>query len=71
MMPLTFAQAGQVVEVLKVGGKESVKKHLGDLGFVEGAQVSVVSSHDGDMIINVKDSKLAITREMASRVMIK
>ena len=57
MLPLSFAKAGDKVLVVKIGGKEEVKKHLEDLGFVVGVQVEVNSAvGDGNVIVNVKDS---------------
>ncbi len=70
MLPLTFVKAGDLAKVIKVHGKDNVKKHLADLGFVDGTIVNVISSHDGDIILNVKDSRLAVTREMADKIMI-
>lgn len=70
MLPLTFVKTGDLAKVIKVNGKDNVKKHLADLGFVDGTIVNVISSHDGDIILNVKDSRLAVTREMADKIMI-
>lgn len=70
MLPLTFVKTGDLAKVIKVSGKDNVKKHLADLGFVDGTIVNVISSHDGDIILNVKDSRLAVTREMADKIMI-
>lgn len=70
MLPLTFVKTGDFAKVIKVSGKDNVKKHLADLGFVDGTIVNVISSHDGDIILNVKDSRLAVTREMADKIMI-
>ena len=70
MLPLTFVKTGDLAKVIKVSGKDNVKKHLADLGFVDGTIVNVISSHDGDIILNVKDSRLAVTKEMADKVMI-
>jgi len=70
VLPLTFTPAGDWVVVKKVGGAPEVKKHLEDLGFVEGAEIQVVSSHGGNMIIKLKDTSLAIVKEMASRIMV-
>ncbi len=70
MLPLTYVKTGDMAKVLKVSGKDMVRKHLADLGFVDGAIVTVISSHDGDIILNVKDSRLAVTREMADKIMI-
>lgn len=70
MLPLTFVKTGDMAKVIKVNGRDNVKKHLADLGFVDGTIVNVISSHDGDIILNVKDSRLAVTREMADKIMI-
>ena len=69
MLPLTFVKTGDLAKVIKVNGRDNVKKHLADLGFVDGTIVNVISSHDGDIILNVKDSRLAVTREMAEKIM--
>jgi len=68
MLPLSFGASGDDLMVKQVGGSEDVKQHLGDLGFVPGAVVRVISSHNGDMIVDLKGTKLAITREMASKI---
>ncbi len=68
MLPLTLAEQGETVIVVSVGGNDASKKHLSDLGFVEGSEVNVVSSHNGDLIVNVKGTRLAMTREMAQKV---
>ena len=70
MLPLTFVKTGDLAKVIKVNGRDNVKKHLADVGFVDGPIVNVISSHDGDIILNVKDSRLAVTREMADKIMI-
>lgn len=70
MLPLTLAKAGEQVRVARISGSQEIKKHLEDLGFVEGTVITVVSSHEGDVIINLKDSRLAVTREMAQKVMV-
>ena len=70
MLPLAFVKSGDFVKILKVKGKDDAKKHLNDLGFVEGTVCAVISSHSWDVILNVKDSRLAITKEMADRIMI-
>ena len=66
VLPLSLANAGETVLVARVGGRPDVKK----LGFVPGAEISVVSSHEGDMIISVKEARLAVTREMAGKIMV-
>ncbi len=70
MMPLTLANAGEENMILKVGGNNEVKRHLEDLGFVAGANVTVVSSMSGNLIVNVKDTRVAISKEMAGKIMI-
>ena len=70
MLPLTYVKSGEIVKVVKVSGNDSAKKHMNDLGFVSGTVLQVVSSHDGDIILSVKDSRLAITKEMSERIMI-
>ena len=70
MLPLTFVKTGDIVKVTKINGKDNAKKRLAELGFVDGTIVNVISSHNGDIILNVKDSRLAVTREMADKIMI-
>lgn len=70
MMPLTLAPAGQINTILKVGGNPSVRSHLEDLGFVAGADVSVISTISGNLIVRVKESRVAISKEMAGKIMI-
>ena len=70
MMPLLFAGVGEDNIIRKVGGNQETKKHLEDLGFVVGGTVTVVSEISGNMIVKVKDSRVAISREMAGKIMI-
>ena len=70
MMPLTLADAGEENMIRKVGGNDETKRHLEDLGFVAGSNVTVVSSIGGNLIVNVKDSRVAISKEMAGKIMI-
>lgn len=70
MLPLTFAEAGEVNIIKKVGGSPEVKKHLEDLGFVVGGNVSVINSIGGNIIVNVKEVRVAISREMAQKIMV-
>ena len=70
MLPLTFASEGDRVIVRKVSGAAETKKHLEDLGFVSGAEIRVISSHSGNLIIKVKDTSLALVKEMASRILV-
>ncbi len=70
MMPLCFANPGEDLVVKKVGGSQDVKLHLEELGFVVGGKVSVVSEIAGNVIVNVKESRVAISREMAQKIMV-
>ncbi len=70
MMPLTMASPGEENIIRKVGGREETRKFLENLGFVAGGTVTVVSEIGGNMIVNVKDSRVAINKEMASKIMI-
>ena len=70
MMPLYLAQIGKEETIVKVGGNAEVKKHLEDLGFVVGGTITVITDNGGNLIVNVKDSRLAINKDMASKIMI-
>ena len=70
MMPLTMASAGETNMIRRVGGKDETKKFLETLGFVVGGEVSVVNTINGNLIVNVKDSRVAISKEMANKIMI-
>lgn len=69
-MPLTMAKAGEVNHIKKIGGKAEIKKFLENLGFVVGSAVTVISEISGNLIVNVKDSRVAISREMASKIIV-
>ncbi len=69
-MPLTLAKAGEPVAIKRVGGREDTRKFLENLGFVPEAVVTVVSAAGGNMIVNVKDSRVAIGKDMAVRIMV-
>ena len=69
-MPILMTQPGDDVTVAKITGNSSVKQRLGELGFVAGTSVKVVQSHGGDMIVKIRDSRLAITRDMAAKIMV-
>ncbi|MDE6722950.1 MAG: ferrous iron transport protein A [Eubacterium sp.] len=69
-MPLTLADIGGENIIKKIGGKPDIKQHLENLGFVVGGAVSIVSSIGGNLIVNVKDSRVAISKEMASKIMV-
>ena len=70
MMPLSMAGIGESNTIKKVGGKEETRLFFECLGFVVGAQVSVVSDINGNMIVNIKDSRVAIGKEMANKIMV-
>ena len=70
MMPLTLAPQGEELMIRKVGGNPELKKHLEDMGFVAGGSVTVVSSLGGNLIVNVKETRVAVSREMAGRIMV-
>ena len=70
MMPLVLANPGEENVIRKVGGSPDVKKHIEDLGFVVGGTVTVVSTIGGNVIVAVKESRLAISKEMAQKIMI-
>ena len=69
-MPLSLADIGEENTVKKIGGSPEVKKHLENLGFVVGGKVTVVTSLGGNVIVNVKGSRVAISEEMARKIMI-
>ena len=70
MMPLTLANMGEENLIHRVGGSPEVKKHLEDLGFTAGGPVTVVSALGGNIIVKVKESRIAISEEMARKIMI-
>ena len=69
-MPLSMVEEGEPKTIVKVGGKEEVRKFLENLGFVDGTVVTVVSSLGGNMISKVKDSRVALGRDMASKIQV-
>ena len=69
-MPLTLANAGEENIIKKVGGKPEVKKHLENLGFVAGGSVPLVTILGGNVLDNVKEPRVAISKEMAQKIMI-
>ncbi|MBQ7822047.1 MAG: ferrous iron transport protein A [Clostridia bacterium] len=70
MMPLTFATVGEENIIKKIGGLPEVKKHLENLGFVVGSSVTIINTIGGNLIVNVKDSRIAVSREMAQKIMV-
>ncbi len=70
MMPLTLADRGETSVIKKIGGSPEVKKHLENLGFVVGGDVTIVNALGGNLIVNVKESRVAISQEMAQKIMV-
>ena len=69
MMPLTLAKPGETVTIRKITGKDELRQHLAELGFVVDSTVTVVSEIAGNLILQVKDSRIALDRSMANRIM--
>jgi len=69
-MPIYMARTGEEYLVKKVGGLEETKHHLKNLGFVPGAQISVVALMNGNLIVQIKDSRVALSRELAEKIII-
>ena len=70
MMPLTLASVGEKNMIQKIGGSPEVRKHLENLGFVAGGDVTVINTMGGNVIVNVKEARVAISKEMAQKIMI-
>ena len=70
MMPLTLAEVGEENIIRRIGGKQEVKAHLENLCFVVGGAVTIINTIGGNVIVNVKESRIAISKEMAQRIMI-
>ena len=70
MMPLTMARPGETVTIRKITGKDEVRLHLAELGFVVDSQVTIVNEIAGNLIVQVKESRLALDKTMANRIMI-
>ena len=69
MMPLTMAEAGREIQIRKIGGKDETRRFLESLGFVTGGFVAVVSEINGNLIVKVKDARVAISMEMENKIM--
>ncbi|MBE6355118.1 FeoA family protein [Treponema sp.] len=69
-MPLNLSRPGEPLLVKKINGKEEVRRFLENLGFVAGAQVSVVSENMGNVIVQIKDCRVAISKEMAQKIIV-
>ena len=70
MLPLCFVEDGEEVTVRKIGGLPEVKKHLENLGFIPGSAVSVISKTGGNLIVKVKESRIAVSEAMARKIMV-
>ncbi len=70
MMPLTMARSGETVTIRKISGKDEVRRHLAGLGFVVDSDVTVVSEIAGNLIVQVKDSRIALDKSMANRIQV-
>ena len=70
MMPLTMAETSRMIQIRKLGGKAETRRFLESLGFVMGGFVTVVSEINGNLIVKVKDSRVAISKEMANKIMV-
>lgn len=68
-MPLTMLNIGETGEIKRIGGNEETRRFLNNLGFVVGAEVVVVSAIGGNVIVNIKDSRVAINEDMAKHIM--
>ncbi len=70
MMPLTLCPIGESNIIKKIGGRQDTRKFLESLGFVAGGEVSVVAAIGGNLIVNIKESRVAVSKEMAAKIMI-
>ena len=69
-MPLTMAKAGETVTIQKITGKDEVRLHLAELGFVVGETITVVNEISGNLILQVKEARIALDKTMAMRIMV-
>ena len=70
MMPLSFASPGEENIIKRIGGKPEIRRHLENLGFVAGATVTVITETAGNLIVNVKETRVAINKDMAQKIMV-
>ncbi|MCD8159426.1 MAG: ferrous iron transport protein A [Clostridiales bacterium] len=70
MMPLTFCPEGEENIIKRIGGRDETRRHLENLGFIPGGSVTVISTMGGNLIVNVKESRVAVSKEMASKIMV-
>ncbi len=69
-MPLIMAKVGEENSIKKVGGKEETRQFLANLGFVPGTRVTIITEISGNVIVSIKESRVAISREMAAKIMV-
>lgn len=69
-MPLTLANSGEIQKIKRIGGNNEIKKHLGALGFTVGEEISIISQNTGNVIVSVKNTRIAISKEMANRIIV-
>lgn len=69
-MPISFASVGDKIVIVEIRGNDEVKRHLENLGFVKGEVVTIISKNQGNMIIGIKDSRLAINNSMANKIIV-
>ena len=69
-MPLALADVGEEMTIMRVGGSPEVKQHLENMGFVVGGNVTVITQNNGNVIVNVKETRVAISEEMARKIMV-
>ncbi len=70
MMPLMMTNVGEVQSIKKINGKDDTKQFLKNLGFVEGSEITIISQMQGNVIVKIKDTRIAISKSMASRIMV-
>ena len=70
-MPLTLIGVGEISTILKVKGTDKIKRFLESLGFIEGANITIIAHNGGNLIVNIKDSRVAISQEMAHKIIVK
>jgi ferrous iron transport protein A len=70
MMPLSMAKIGEENSIKKVGGREETRQFLANLGFIPGSHLTIVTKNSGNVIVNIKESRVAVSREMAAKIMV-
>ena len=70
MMPLTMAKSGETVTIHKITGRDEIRQHLAELGFVVDSEVTIVNEIGGNLIVQVKDSRIALDKTMACRILV-